>query len=154
MVMAASVPPTEFSAGRIVFAQLLGRSGHGMRGAAQSSAVLSLRSSLVAGCVVAVILAARIGDPGAYLHADPALARLLRGMAVIKALIATAAAGAVFWRVGLPIAAKYAACYIISVWVMAGSATLIWQLSFLLPAAVLFHIGALSMLLVGWRDRS
>jgi len=152
--MAASVPSTGFSSERIVFARLLRRSARGAPGAVQSSAVLPLRSSLVAGCVLAVVFAAWVGDPSAYLHTDLALSRLLRGMAVIKAVIAIAAAGAVFWRVGLPISAKFAASYVISAWVMAGSAMLIWQLSYLPPAAVLFHVGALSMLVVGWRDRS
>jgi hypothetical protein len=29
---------------------------------------------------------------------------------------------------------------------------LIWQLSYIVPAALLFHAAALSLLLVGWRD--
>jgi len=51
--------------------------------------VLSLRTTLVSGCVLAIGFAAWLGHPSAYL----------------------------------------------------------------LPAAVLFHVGALSMLVVGWRDR-
>jgi hypothetical protein len=75
-------------------------------------------------------------------------------MALIKATIALAAAGAVYWRLGLQVSRTVAASYLLSCWVMAGSSMLIWQLSYLLPAAVLFHVAALSMLVVGWRDRS
>ena len=103
---------------------------------------------------MAVAFATWIGDPGAYVQDDPALARLLRGMAVIKAVIAIAAAGAVFWRVGLPVSRVVAASYVMAVWVTAGAAMLIWQLSHLPLAAALFHVGALSVLLVGWRDRT
>jgi hypothetical protein len=102
---------------------------------------------------MAIGLAAWVGDPSGYLHADPALARLLRAMALIKAMIAIAAAGAVFWRLAWPVSKAVAAGYLAGCWVIAGSSMLIWQLSYIVPAAVLFHAAALSLLLVGWRER-
>jgi len=38
-------------------------------------------------------------------------------------------------------------------WAIAGSTMLIWQLSYIVPAALLFHAAAMSLLLVSWRER-
>jgi hypothetical protein len=46
-----------------------------------------------------------------------------------------------------------AATYLITAAVLVGSTTLIWQLSYIVLAAVLFHVAALTMLIVGWRER-
>jgi hypothetical protein len=112
-----------------------------------------LRSGLVLGCAVAIGTAAWLGDPGGYLQADPALARLLRAMALIKGTIAIAATVAVFWRLAWPLSKPVAAGYLLGCWAIAGSSMLIWQLSYIVPAAVLFHAAALCLLLVGWRER-
>jgi hypothetical protein len=105
------------------------------------------------GCVGALAVAAWLGDPSGYLKADPALARLLRGMALIKGMIAIAAVGAVFWRLAWPVSRPVATTYLLSSWALAGSTALIWQLSYIVPAALLFHAAALSLLLAGWRER-
>ena len=118
-----------------------------------STVVPVLRSGLVLGCAAAIAMAAWLGDPGGYLQGDPALARLLRGMALIKGLIALAAMGAVFWRLAWPISKPVAAGYFACCWAFAGSTMLIWKLSCIVPAALLFHTAALSMLWVGWRER-
>jgi hypothetical protein len=102
---------------------------------------------------VAVGIATWLGDPSGYLHADPALARLLRAMALIKGMITIAAAGAVFWRLAWPVSRPVAASYLAAAWAMTGSTMLIWQLSYIVAAALLFHVAALSLLLVGWRER-
>jgi hypothetical protein len=112
-----------------------------------------LRGGLVLGCAMAIGLAAWLGDPGGYLQADPALARLLRGMALIKGMIVIGALGAVFWRLAWPVSKPVAAGYLVASWTMAGSTMLIWELSYIVPAAVLFHAAALSLLVVGWRER-
>jgi hypothetical protein len=102
---------------------------------------------------MAVGIAAWLGDPSGYLHADPALARLLRGMALIKGMIALAAVSAVFWRLTWSVSKPVAASYLIASWAITGSTMLIWQLSYIVPAALLFHAAALSLLLVSWRER-
>ncbi len=120
---------------------------------APSSAVWWLRGALILGCGMAIGIAAWVGDPGGYLQADPALATLLRAMALIKGMIAIAAAGAVFWRLAWPMSRFAAASYLVGCWVIAGSTMLIWQLSDIVLAAVLFHSAALSLLWVSWRER-
>jgi hypothetical protein len=121
--------------------------------AAPSTVVSLLRVVLVSGCVMAIGIAAWLGDPLDYLQADPALGRLLRGMALIKGMIAIAIVGAVFWRLAWPLSRTAGAAYLVSSWALAGSTMLIWQLSYIVPAALLFHVAALSLLLVSWRER-
>jgi hypothetical protein len=112
-----------------------------------------LRGGLVSGCAMAIGIAAWLGNPLDYLQADPALGRLLRGMALIKGMIAIAVVGAVFWRLAWPLSRTTGAAYLVSSWALAGSTMLIWQLSYIVPAALLFHVAALSLLLVSWRER-
>jgi len=125
---------------------------HGLR-AGRSTSALPLRAGLLVACAAAIGVAAWAGDPSAYLQADPALARLLRGMALIKGMIALGAVGAVYWRLAWPVGRLVAATYLITAAVLVGSTTLIWQLSYIVLAAVLFHVAALTMLIVGWRER-
>lgn len=113
----------------------------------------TLRALLIAGCALAVGVAAWAGDPSAYLHADPALARVLRCMALIKGLIALAAVGAVLWRLKWPISAGKYLAYMLGSCVIVGATMLVWQLTAIVSAAVLFHAAALGMLLLGWRER-
>ncbi len=112
-----------------------------------------LRGSLVLGCAVAIGIAAWLGDPVNYLHSDPALARLLRGMALIKGMIAIALVGAVFKRLAWPVSRTAAAIYLLASWAVAGSSMLIWQLSCIVPAALLFHVAVVSAVWVSWRER-
>ena len=111
------------------------------------------RSAILAACVLAVALAARVGHPAAYLEADPALAHLLRGMALIKAFIVLGAVGAVLWRCGWVLSTPVGVGYAAGTSVMVGSTMLIWQLSYIPGAALLFHVAALGMLYLGWRER-
>jgi hypothetical protein len=111
-----------------------------------------LRSVLMVGCAISIGIAVYLGDPSSFTP-DPALARLLRGMALIKGVIATAAAAAVCWRFGRPVSKPVAAGYLLGSWILVGSTLLIWQLSWIPAAAILFHAAALSMLFVSWRDR-
>ncbi len=112
-----------------------------------------LRGGLLSGCAVAIGIAAWLGSPADYLNADPALARLLRGMALIKGMIALAVLGAVFWRLARPVSNTAGAAYLLASWAVAGSTMLIWQLSYIVPASLLFHVAALSLLWVHWRER-
>jgi hypothetical protein len=112
-----------------------------------------LRGGLVSGCAIAIGIAAWLGDPSAYFNADPALARLLRGMALIKGMIALAIVCAVFWRLAWPVTKTAGAAYLLSSWAVAASTMLLWQLSYIVPAALLFHVAALFLLWLRWRER-
>jgi len=120
--------------------------------AAAADAAL-LRGALLAGCALSIGIAAWIGDPTPYLTADPALARLLRGMAAIKGMVALAALCAVLWRFGWPTSKGATVVYLCGTCMLLGSSMLIWQLTLIPLAAALFHVAALSMLVAGWRER-
>jgi hypothetical protein len=107
---------------------------------------------LVAGCALAIGIAMRTTDPAAYIAADPALARLLRGMAVIKGAAVLGAVFAVFWRFGWRVSLPVSLSYIAGSWLLAGTTMLIWQLTLIPPAAVVFHAALIAMLVTAWRD--
>jgi len=121
--------------------------------AARAARTTRLRIITVAACALSIGAAGWIGDPSGYLQADLALAHLLRGMAVIKGMLALAALGAVLWRFGWPVSKPVAFGYAFGSSVLAGSTMLIWQLSFIPLAAVLFHVAAAAMLIIGWREK-
>jgi hypothetical protein len=112
-----------------------------------------LRIGLMAGCAISAVTAMYVGDPAIFTQADPALARLLRGMALIKGGIVLAALAAVSWRFGRPVSKAVAAAYLFGSWILVGSTMLIWQLSWIPAAAILFHAAGLSMLFVSWREQ-
>jgi hypothetical protein len=111
------------------------------------------RTALIASCALSIGLGASMGHPAAYLQADPALAHLLRAMALIKGLLVVGAVGAALWRYGWPIAAPVAIGYAACVAVLAGSTMLIWQLTLIPLAALMFHAALIGMLYLGWRER-
>ena len=85
--------------------------------------------------------------------ADPELARLLLGMAAVKALLTLAAAGAVAWRLGFPVTPRLAVAYLGGIALMAGATVLIAHLALIPAAALIFHAGDLTLLVAAWRDR-
>ena len=105
------------------------------------------------GSAISIGIAAHLGDPGSFINADPALSRLLRGMALIKGMIVIATVAALLWRFDKPLSKPVAAAYLLGSWAMVGATTLIWQLSWIPAAAILFHAAFLSMLFVSWRER-
>ena len=112
---------------------------------------LVLRGALIVVCAASAAIAAQLGDPSGSLRADPELAHLLRGMAVLKGLMVVAAIALLSWRFGHPIPRPVATAYVASAALMAASATMIWQLTALLPAAAAFHAGLFVALMVAWR---
>ena len=97
-------------------------------------------------------LAATLANPSAYSAAEPELALLLRGMAVIKAGIALVALALSFWRFGQPVSTSAALGYALGVWALGGATVLIWFLSFIPAAALLFHLGVFGLLILAWRE--
>ena len=112
-----------------------------------------LRAMLLIGCAASVAIAASLGEPQAYLRADPELAVLLRGMAVIKAFIVMPALGVLWWRFGHPIARGSTLGYLVGAWLVASATALIWQLTLIALAALIFHVAGLALLLVALADR-
>ncbi len=152
--MAQSIPRWSLPSQRALFGRGDALGAHRSAYAAPPRHVWLLRGGLVSGCVVAIGIAAWLGDPAGYLNADPALARLLRGMALIKGMIALAVVGAVFWRLTWRVSTRAGAAYLLGSWTLTGSTMLVWQLSYIVMAGLLFHVAALSLLWATWRKRS
>ncbi len=110
-----------------------------------------LRAALVVGCALSVAAVAIATDRPELLRSAPELARLLRGMALLKGVLALAAVAVLLWRFGQPIRTTVATGYLAGALLMTGSTALIWQLAALLPAATAFHLGLFTLLAVAWR---
>ncbi len=113
---------------------------------------LALRVALLAGLVAVMVAAAALANASAYSAVEPELARLLRGMAVIKAGIALVAVALSLWRFGQPVSSPAAVGYLVGVWSLAGAAVFIWYLSFIAGAAIIFHLGLFGLLALVWRE--
>lgn len=114
-----------------------------------------LRAALLVGSVLAGLVAGALAGPAALVGVEPELVFLLRGMALIKAGIALAAVGLAMWRFGRPVSSRVAVGYVLGVWSLIAATVLIWQLTFILAAAVIFHLGMFGLLVLAWReDRS
>jgi hypothetical protein len=97
-------------------------------------------------------IAAAAANPSAYSVAEPKLLLLLRGMAVVKAGISLVAAALALWRFGHPVSSAAAFGYFLGVWALGGASVLIWNLSFIPAAAVIFHVGIFVLLFLAWRE--
>jgi hypothetical protein len=74
-------------------------------------------------------------------------------MAVIKACLVAAAVGVLLWRLGQSLPQRTAKAYLVASWLLAGATMLIWQLSFIPLAALVFHAGMFMLLFAAWRDQ-
>lgn len=86
--------------------------------------------------------------------ADPELARLLRGMAVLKLGIAAAAMALLGWRLGQPMRPLVAGGGLISAALLVSGPVLIWRIAPLATGALLFHAGVAMLCWAAWRDRA
>lgn len=107
---------------------------------------------LLAGGVLAAATGLVLGDPSSLLARDPELGRLLRGMALIKAALVAVAMAAIVWRLRRPASTPVAVAYVAGAWTMSFATALIWQLTAIPGAALLFHVGEIGLLLLAWRD--
>jgi len=107
---------------------------------------------LTAALLLAVAAAFAWGDPALALHADPQLARLLRGMALLKAVLVIVAFCAIAWRMRWPISNRLAAGYAIGIVAMGSATAFVWQLTFIAAAAFVFHVGGFLLLGLAYRD--
>lgn len=113
-----------------------------------------VRAVLVVVCVAAALGGLAVGHPEQLLQTDPELARLLRGMALIKAGILVAALGLLSWRFHWRTSKRLVVVYNGAAAAMSFAAGLIWQLTSILVAAGLFHLGLVVLLVAMLRDNT
>ncbi len=118
---------------------------------ASSSRAAVLRTALVVGSIATAVVTSFAAAGSAHV-VEPELAVLLRGMAAIKGLLAVAAASLAWWRLGLPVRVQAAAAYIACVWVLFAGTALIWQLAFIVAAAIVFHAALFFGLILALRE--
>ena len=107
----------------------------------------------VAGGVAFGLMATRSVDTAqALTGAGGDLARLLRAMAVIKAVMAMAAGAAVAWRLADPAPWRLLGAYAAASAAMAAGPGLIWGMVHVGAGALLLHGGLAAAILLLWRD--
>lgn len=110
------------------------------------------RLRLVLGAGVLFAASVVMLQPAAHWVHDPELFRLLRGMGVLKIVLAALALAVVWWRLGQALSPRLQTVFVGAVWALSLAAGLIWQLTMILPASALFHLATLSLLVAAWRD--
>ncbi len=113
-----------------------------------------VRAVLCVVCVAAALGGLAVGQPEQLLQTDPELARLLRGMALIKGGILIAALGLLSWRFHWRTSKRLVVVYNGAAAAMSFAAGLIWQLTSILLAAGLFHLGLIVLLVAMLRDNT
>jgi hypothetical protein len=88
----------------------------------------------------------------AVAQAGPDLTRLLRAMAVMKAVIAGGACAAVLWRLQTPVPAWRFSLYAAAVAGMAAGPALIWAMVHVASGALLLHAGLIAGVALLWVD--
>jgi hypothetical protein len=111
---------------------------------------LVLRVVLLAGSVAAGLVGSALANP--VVGVEPELVFLMRGMALIKASLALASIALAYWRFGQPVPYRVAVGYSFGVWLLVAATALIWYLSFIPAAAIMFHVGLVALLALPWRE--
>jgi hypothetical protein len=120
--------------------------------AARAHVVPSPRQLLWIAVVSAVAIGWTASGGGRSAAADADLARLLRAMVVLKAVLAAGALWLIDWRLKAAAPAAVALAYGTAAVLIAASPAVMWHLAHLIAGAALFHAGVGVLLLVGWRD--
>lgn len=111
------------------------------------------RQALVAGSAVLLAAPLLLVAPAAHWAGDADLLLLMRGMAGIKSALALSALGLVAWRLGQPeLYGARIVSYVGGVWALCLATGLIWQLTAIVPASMLFHAATITLLVTAWRD--
>ena len=110
------------------------------------------RGLLLAAVLLAVGAAALFGAPRPALLADPDLAFLLRGMGAIKASIALAVIGLVWWRAGDVVSEARFLAYAAACAALAAVSVLVMTLAVLIATSVVFHATLLALGLLALGD--
>ena len=117
-----------------------------------AKSALRLRLAFLGACALAAVAATFFAGTSGVQSADPDLAKLLKGMAIIKTVILLAAGAAIWWRLGSPIRPGFAAGYIIFGAIGVAGAALVWNMAGLAVAPFLFDGGLLGFLILALRD--
>jgi hypothetical protein len=117
-----------------------------------SSLVQRRRVVLVIACIAGGALALGLGHAAASANVEAELATLLRGMALIKAVLVLGMMGTLWWRLGHPLTDRAAWICTAAVALAAGATALIWQLALIPLAALAFHAGLFTLLAAAWRE--
>lgn len=120
------------------------------------SKVARRRTALLLLTLAAAALGFLATDPAATAAAmrgaGPDLARVLRGMAMLKVGFAGLALAAVLWRFTRPVPTGWATAYGAAAAAMAAGPGLVWQLAHLITGSILLHAGLLATIVLLWRD--
>jgi hypothetical protein len=134
----AAITQTAPASARGAFSPVLGR------------AVFAL--AVGAGMVAGVLATGGDASSHAVAEAGAELARLLRFMAALKALMAAGLAAAILWRLGDTVTPGWLAAYALAGVAMAMGPGLIWGIDHVVPGALLLHGGLLAGMVLLWRD--
>lgn len=113
---------------------------------------LRLRLAFLGACAFAAAAATLYAGTGGIQTVDPDLAKLLKGMAIIKTVILLAAGALIWWRLGSPIRPAFAVGYIMFGAIGVAGAALVWNMAGLALAPFLFDGGLLGFLILALRD--
>lgn len=108
---------------------------------------------MVAAAVLGFLLSHDAASAAALRETDPGLVRLLRGMAVLKAVLAAGVGALVVWRLRHPAGPRLAALYVLAGALVAAAPGVVWTLGHLIAGAALFHAGLLLLIALAWADR-
>jgi hypothetical protein len=111
-----------------------------------------LAAAILAAVAAGLVATGADATSQAVAQAGADLSRLLRAMAALKALMAVAAAGAVLWRLGVPVTLPWLSAYAAGCAAMAAGPGIIWGMAHVGLGAVLLHGGLLATVLLLWRD--
>ncbi|MBI1392840.1 MAG: hypothetical protein GC152_08885 [Alphaproteobacteria bacterium] len=109
--------------------------------------------ALVAAVSLAAALFMTQGDAAMKIAAaDPDLARLLKAMTAIKAVLALGVTAAVGLRAGAPMGARWSVAYAGAVAAMWAGVGTMWRLQFTGVAAIAMHVGLFGAIILFFRD--
>ena len=113
---------------------------------------LGWRGRLLSAVAVGAAVGFVLGDPQAHVEGDPELARLLQGMALIKAMLVAGVVRLLWWRLCRPVAPAMAWGYVAVAASMSLATLLAWQMSYFLLLSLAFHGALLSLGLLALKD--
>jgi hypothetical protein len=127
--------------------------GRLVRGVAGSGTARALLGAVILGAAVAgYFVTGSEAASHAAMQSGADLTRLLRAMALLKALMAAIAAGTVLWRLGTAVTLPWLAGYAVACAAMSAGPGLIWGMAQVGLGATLLHGGLLATVVLLWRD--